>query len=155
MKKPKNTEQNVILAVDVIGSYIQKTYGIAASKVQEGNKACWRLRRGSVEFTVELYHDDASEVFFDVISPVVRVPPAGSREALFRFLLEENASRLRLSRFEVISDTIFIRHSRPLKDIDESEIIAAVEEVSGFADDYDNKLHDDFGCKMFGESVAS
>jgi hypothetical protein len=137
-------------AIKATGAYIRNKYDIDPMTIKDKSKARWTVIEGSAHCFIEFYFNNQGDLIFGVSSPIVYVPE-NNKEECFKYLLEANSSKFVLSSFEIKGDKIFLRHTRHVKEIDESEIIFALDELSKRADEFDNLLKEKFNCTMCGK----
>ena len=147
-RKTLSLKQYLQNAVGAIRDYIKDHYHIDPPTVGDGNKAKWKLQEGSAIYWIELFYDEKNKMIFEVSSPILHLPKQNP-EQFYKKLLELNSSELTLSRFEISDDIIYLRHTRYVEELDDKEIFSAIEEVSKLADEWDNKLQDEFGCDLY------
>jgi len=147
-RKILSSEQYLQNAIDAIRNYIKESCHIDPASVRDGNQARWKLQEGSAVYWVELFYDEKDKMIFEVSSPILHLPQKNS-EQFYKKLLELNSNELTLSRFEINDNVIFLRHARYIEELDDTEIFSAIEEVSKLADEWDNKLQDEFGCELY------
>jgi hypothetical protein len=110
--------------------------------------ASWTLKRGSAQILVGLARrEPLKAVFLRVVSPVIAVPEAGKREALFVHLLELNANGLGNCAFGIVGERIVALSERPAEGMDAGEVEQIVRQVAAVADTYDDRLAQEFGGK--------
>ena len=108
--------------------------------------ASWSLKRGSAQVLVGLARREPNrQMCLRVVSPVMTMPEAGKREALYVRLLELNANGLGNSAFGKIGERIVALSERPTEGLDVGEIEQIVRQVAAVADTFDDKLVAEFG----------
>ncbi len=111
------------------------------------NQATYTLMRGSAAVLVTVVHrPEQKAVFLRVASPVL-VPAEGNREALYKRLLELNASGLANAAFALLADKVVAVSERPAENLDPGEVEQMVRHLSAVADTYDDRLVKEFGGK--------
>jgi hypothetical protein len=75
------------------------------------------------------------------------VPAEGNREALYKRLLELNASGLANAAFALLNDKVVAVSERPAENLDPGEVEQMVRHLSAVADTYDDRLVKEFGGK--------
>jgi hypothetical protein len=111
------------------------------------NQATYTLLRGSAAVLVTVVHRvEQKAVFLRVASPVM-VPAEGNREALYKRLLELNASGLANAAFALLNDKVVAVSERPAENLDPGEVEQMVRHLSAVADTYDDRLVKEFGGK--------
>ena len=110
--------------------------------------ASWTLKRGSAAILVTLsQRAEDDEMYLRVVSPIVVLPEASKREALFTRLLELNGSGLANCAFGLIGDRVVVVSERPAKGLDEDEVEQTIRHLGAVADTYDDRLVNEFGGK--------
>ena len=106
----------------------------------------WSLMRGSAVIAIFLRPPRSNEEspFLRVISPIV-VIDASHEAALFRHLLELNASGLASVAFGIHEGKVVAVSERPTRDLDPSEVRYIVQIVGAVADHYDDEIIKRFG----------
>jgi hypothetical protein len=127
---------------------------VALAKEEDG-QASWSLQRGSAAILISLASRDSGHagkiaVFLRVISPVMTLPPADKREALFKHLLELNAQGLANAAFGLVGERIVAVSERPTSDMQEEEVSQMIRHLAAVADTYDDRL-----VKAYGGEIAS
>lgn len=105
----------------------------------------YALKRGSARVVVAV-HATENGGTFRVLSPCVRIE-AGTSPDLFKHLLELNARELVGAAFGVFGDEVVVVSERSVKDLDASEVEAAIRNVGRIGDRYDDALAQRFGVK--------
>lgn len=105
----------------------------------------YALKRGSARVVIAV-HSTEHGGSFRVLSPCVRID-AETQPALFKHLLELNARELAGAAFGVFGDEVVVVAERSLRDLDASEIEAAIRDVGRIGDHYDDELAARFGVQ--------
>lgn len=114
----------------------------------DGRSTQFALRRGSARIAVVIHASEgAREGSLRVAAPVVKLPALGQREPLYARLLELNAAELVGAAFGVLGDDVVVVTERPLRDLDASEVDAAIRGVGRIADKWDDALATGFGVQ--------
>ena len=116
----------------------------AAARVPSAAAPQWALRRGSARIFVGV-HDDGGDGLLRLIAPVVKLPDEASRPALFAHLLELNARELAGVAFGITGADVVLVSQRSLRDLDRSEVDAALAAIGRAADHHDDALSKRFG----------
>lgn len=110
--------------------------------------ASWTLQRGSAAILITVsQRPEDDKMYLRVISPVVTLPEASKREALFTRLLELNGSGLANCAFGLIGDRVVVVSERPSEGLDEVEVEQTIRHLGAVADTYDDRLVREFGGK--------
>jgi hypothetical protein len=114
----------------------------------DGSQA-FALRRGSAAIFVAVHGpaQGATEGTLRVVAPVVRAPAADREAALFRRLLEANATELVGVAFGLRDGEVVLVSERSVRDLDASEVDALIRSVGRVADRFDDLLAKEFGAQ--------
>lgn len=108
--------------------------------------ARFAFRRGSAQVEVWIEEPTAgTSGTLRVLSPVVMLPEPDARPAFFERLLKLNAERVRGAAFALVDDRIVVVGERSLTDLDPSEVSDLLSHVGEVADDFDDRLAQEFG----------
>ncbi|GAB4197792.1 MAG: hypothetical protein OHK0013_06250 [Sandaracinaceae bacterium] len=111
----------------------------------DASTRAYALKRGSARVVIAVHRAPGGGTF-RVLAPCVRVPAAPPAE-LFRHLLELNARELVGVAFGVFGDDVVVVAERSVRDLDTSEVEAAIRNVGRIADRYDDALASRFGLQ--------
>ena len=145
------TESNVPRAVTLVEASIT-ALGIdpAQSRIAtpDGSNG-YALRRGSAAIYVAVHPaaQGAAEGTVRVVAPVVRVTPGDKEAALYKRLLEANASEVIGVAFGLREGEVVLVAERSVKDLDQSEIDSMIRSVGRVADRFDDVLAKEFGAQ--------
>lgn len=119
-----------------------------ASRTEREGHVAFALRRGSARILVAVHapHGELTEGRLRVVAPLVRLPPADREAALFRRLLEANATELVGAAFAISGPEVVVVSERSVKDLDASEVDAMIRNVGRTADRYDDELAAQYGA---------
>jgi hypothetical protein len=118
----------------------------AASRIPVQDGMGWKFVYGSAQ--VEVYITSKQEVdYLQVLCPVMYLPHHGLL-ALYRRLLELNMIVPNI-RFGVYGDLVYLYSERTLTGLDLQETFEIISTLTRNADDYDNRLVDEFGGRLF------
>ncbi len=125
----------------------------AQAKVKETDEqATYTLMRGSASVLVTVVHRaEQKATFLRVVSPVLIIAE-GSREPLFKRLLELNAGGLSNAWFGVMGEKVVAVSERPAEDLDAGEVEQMIRHLSAVADTYDDRLMKEFGGKRASDA---
>lgn len=112
----------------------------------DGPGARFALRRGSAEVLVLLAGPSGSDAVgtLRVVAPVIALPSVERRLELYERLLRLNGSEARGCAFALSDDAVVIVHERSVRDLDASEVDAAIRTVGAVADHFDDALAREF-----------
>jgi hypothetical protein len=113
--------------------------------------AVWNLQRGSA--TVLLIVREADEgAFIQVVSPILEVPEA-NREAFYERLLRLNMEELVNCAFALQENEVTVTSDRSAKNLNYSEVEEMLTNVAAYADEYDDRLSQEFGARRLGSEA--
>ena len=119
---------------------------VAARAKDAPTTVSWTFQRGSAAILVNLTRRKEDEnLYFRVVSPVMTLPDAVTREALFVRLLELNGRGLANCAFGLIGDRVVVVSERPVIGLDGEEAEQIVRHLAAVADTYDDRLVKEFG----------
>lgn len=126
----------------------------SASRTDRDGHVSFALRRGSARILIAVHSPSAAlpEGRLRVVAPVVVLPPPDREHALFRRLLEANASELVGSAFAVSGEEVVVVTERSVRDLDASEVDSMIRTVGRVADRYDDELATSFGASRSGDA---
>lgn len=106
----------------------------------------WTFQRGSA--VIEVYISQQGERgFLQVLAPIVHLPNTGLLP-LYRRLLELNL-QLTNAALGIHLDVVYVFNERPLEGMDPVEANQIISTVSGYADELDNMLINEFGGRLY------
>jgi hypothetical protein len=109
----------------------------------------WWVVRGSALIVITLYSQNGL-VTMRMVSPILYLP--GERiVALYRRCLEINMELLNCA-LGVYQDRVFVVSERPIAGLDPQEFVTTLDFLSAVADDMDDRLAEEFDCKLYGGS---
>lgn len=118
----------------------------AASRIAVPDGMGWKFVYGSAQ--VEVYITSKQDVdYLQVLCPVMYLPHHGLL-ALYRRLLELNMIVPNI-RFGVYGDLVYLYSERTLTGLDLQETFEIISTLTRNADEYDNRLVDEFGGRLF------
>jgi len=128
----------------------------ARFQTTDGSTA-WSLLRGSAEVLIFLNpaRSEDHPNFIRVVAPIWRLPEEGSREAIYRKLLELNARELFGTAFGLMENDAVLVTERPTRDMDRSEVEEILQNIGGWADFYDDALVKEFGGQRLSDRTTS
>lgn len=136
---------------DQVVKYVEQILRAASvdpgsSRIQTGDGLGWKFIYGSaqMEIYVTLKQD---EDFFQVLCPIMYLPQNGLL-ALYRRLLELNMLIPNV-RFGVYGDLVYLFSERVLEGLDINEAYDIISTLTRNADEYDNRLVDEFGGRLY------
>lgn len=141
-EREANLESTVAMVEDVLielGHFVND-----CRRNREGSTHAWVIRKGSASISIDLI---PQEEFWTVkVSAVVMtVDDTVNKLALYERLLHLNAADVTGAAFALEGPEVLLLRERSTLDLDRSELHSLVSVVRNFADDYDDKLVDEFG----------
>lgn len=120
----------------------------AASRNQREGHVAYALRRGSARILVAVHAPNPTlpEGRLRVVAPLVHLPAPERHLALFRRLLEANATELVGAAFAISGTEVVVVAERSVIDLDASEVDSIIRNVGRMADRYDDELAAAFGA---------
>jgi len=116
----------------------------AARAIDSHEERAWSIRQGSATVTVGL-SNRADYVYLRVVAPVLTVNPTVDTNRLFARLLQLNAREVTGAAFATAGDEVQIVSERSTIDLDRSEVRDVIARVSKYADDWDDRLVEEYG----------
>ncbi|MDQ3031971.1 MAG: YbjN domain-containing protein [Myxococcota bacterium] len=139
-------------AIELVEEAIRKL-GIDPAEARAPGGGAYALRRGSARIAVAIHGAVSAaegvserEGTLRVAAPVVKLPQEATRGALFEHLLELNARELIGASFGVLAGEVVVVSERSLRDLDASEVDAAIRAIGRLADKWDDELATRFGA---------
>ncbi|XWX02833.1 YbjN domain-containing protein [Aggregatilineales bacterium SYSU G02658] len=118
----------------------------AASRIPVADGMGWKFVYGSAQ--VEVYITSKQETdYLQVLCPIMYLPHHGLL-AFYRRLLELNMIVPNI-RFGVYGDLVYLYSERTLAGLDLQETYEIISTLTRNADEYDNRLVDEFGGRLF------
>jgi hypothetical protein len=139
-------DANLKSSVEMVeGALIELGHIVAdARREHEHSERCWHVEAGSAQ--VDIYLIDAGPLWTLRVSAAVMTPGDDTdRAALFRSLLEKNASEVTGVAFALEGETVMLVAERSTVDLDPSEVTEIIGRVEKYADTYDDALVEEFG----------
>ena len=130
---------------DIIEKGILKM-GVEPETARDQNAGQWGFIRGSASITVGLIHNDRfPNGYFYVTSALMSEldVPASKKEEFYRTLLEINTTLVNM-QLAVSEGFVLLISNRDALGLDEIEVAIAINELSYYADELDDKLKDRF-----------
>jgi hypothetical protein len=126
------------MAVDLIGRLLEES-GLAEA-AQKVGEAMYRLRWGSATIMCVASGDGIV-----ALAPVFDAPPSRDLEKFYRRLLEINAEIGGTAAFAIHRNgTVALQSGRAIAGLDANEFKLIVATVGKFADDWDDRLREEF-----------
>lgn len=121
---------------------------VAARAKNGPTTASWTFQRGSAAILVNLTQRKEDDLLYlRVVSPIMTLPEAATRDALFIRLLELNGKGLANCAFGLIGDRVVVVSERPAVGLDAEEAEQIIRHLAAVADTYDDRLVKEFGGK--------
>jgi hypothetical protein len=119
---------------------------LADHEVEANQGYGWWLDEGSAQVYVFVQEADAGPVI-RVNSPIVHFP-SDNREAFFRRLLELNCE-LNMCCLCTYGEVVIVSGQRPTRGLDQEELDSLIKTVASVADEFDDKLAQEFNLQTF------
>ncbi|MEN8123328.1 MAG: YbjN domain-containing protein [Bacteroidota bacterium] len=112
--------------------------------VCRGEKAGqWNLKKGSANVWIDVWETEKKDYgYFQCMAPVVEIP-TNNTEAFYREVLEINHNLYGVGMTKYQS-WIYVKTIRELAGLDGGEMMAMINRVGNYADDYDDKLRNKY-----------
>jgi hypothetical protein len=113
-------------------------------RIRVGSVHAWTIQKGSASIAIDLKnHTEFWRVRVSAV--VMTVDEQVDKLALYERLLSLNAAEVTGAAFAVKGEEVQLVSERSTLDLDRSELDDLVSVVRNFADDYDDKLVEEFG----------
>ncbi|HMW92293.1 MAG TPA: YbjN domain-containing protein [Candidatus Obscuribacter sp.] len=140
-------------AKDMVEEYFAKRGLVAADHVlADAGGLGWWLMEGSARVYILVQEGPKdtrgkANTLVRITAPLVYLPETG-RELFYRRLLDLNGN-LSLCALSTHDDVVLVVAQRPTTGLDQEELDDMVWHVAYVADLLDNKLAEEYGCKMY------
>ena len=118
--------------------------------VCRGEKAGqWNMKKGSANVWIDVWETEKKDYgYFQCMAPFVEIPTENT-EAFYREILEINHKLygVGMTKFQ---SWIYAKSIRELEGLDGSEMMAMINRVGNYADDYDDKLRNKYWDNVKG-----
>ncbi len=141
-EREANMESTVAMVEDVLielGHFVNE-----CRHERAGSAAAWTIRKGSASIDIDIVEHPKS-FRLRVSATVLTLGKDVNRESLFSRLLALNAVEITGAAFALQDPEVLLLSERSTLDLDRSELRELVYTVQNFADEYDDKLVDEFG----------
>lgn len=122
-----------------------KELGVDPDITRADKQGQWDLYLGSAHVMIDVFEMDNGWGYFQAIAPICMVPEQRAVE-FYTEVLETNHKLFGVG-FTKFKDWIYIKTIRELAGIDKDEILAMLQRVGSYADEYDDLLKN----KYFGD----
>jgi hypothetical protein len=122
----------------MVENNIQKL-GVDPANCRGEKPGQWNLKKGSASVWIDVWETkEGNYGYFQCMAPVVKIPTENTL-AFYQEILEINHKLygVGMTKFK---DHIYIKTIRELQGIDEEEMMAMINRVGNYADDYDDLL---------------
>ena len=106
----------------------------------------WEFRRGSASIEIDIVQR-VDNAYLQVLSPILYLPQSNLLP-LYRRLLDYNLQMTSAS-LGIFQDVVYVFSERPLHGLDADETDDIIDFVSGYADELDNTLVNEFGGRLY------
>jgi hypothetical protein len=131
---------DIQLYVNIINDVITEL-GVNPDGVYDKAKNTWSLYKGSAQVIIEFFTIETTW-YIDFRSPVCQIPTTNVLP-FYRKLLELNHWNIGI-KFSVDQDQAWLSINRELAGIDKAEAAANLNRVGNMADEWDDKLREEF-----------
>lgn len=141
-EREANLESSIAMVEDVLielGHFVN-----ACRRERPGSAQAWTICKGSASIDIDLVEHPKSYVV-RVSAAVLTVNEDVDREALFARLLALNAVEVTGAAFALQDPEVQLLSERTTLDLDRGALRDLIDSVRHFADEYDDKLVDEFG----------
>lgn len=119
---------------------IIRDLGIDPTTTRGEKPGQWSLVKGSAKVWIDVWHiERENRAYFQVMSPVMRLPAQEMRLPFFQELLEINDKLFGVA-FTMYNGWIWLKHIRETDGLDKSEAEAMIHRVGNYGDQYDDHL---------------
>lgn len=144
-ERESNLESTVAMVEEVLRGL---GHVVDQSRVDSPNaERAWRVKKGSAEIAI-LVVDQEDFWQLRVVSAVMTVDDKVDLPKLYKKVLELNAHEVVGAAFALKGPHVMLRSQRSTRDLDQSEVHDIVHRVQEYADDWDDKLVEEFGGTM-------
>ncbi len=125
--------------------------GLNPAQIYRPDSKLWVIPAQPAPVVLRLLREGEAEAAIDFIETMMRVAPLPAKNILpfYRYLLESN-QKMNNAAFCVDGDSVFLRSSRQLEDLDEAELDDMISSLVEAAEDYFAPLLEQFA---FGASI--
>lgn len=119
----------------------------------DDSRHAWRVVKGSAFIQISLLVDEGDPQAYArlrIVAPVMTCDARVDLNKLYRRLLNINLAGLRGCAFATRQSEVLIVAERSTLDLDRSEVLDLIQTVQNYADDWDNRLVDEFGGRLGG-----
>tara|TARA_R110002096_G_scaffold77896_4_gene183224 strand:+ start:24458 stop:24943 length:486 start_codon:yes stop_codon:yes gene_type:complete len=141
-EREANLESTVAMVEDVLielGHFVNE-----CRRERPGSAEAWTIRKGSASIEVDLV-EYPKGYRLRVSATVMTLGSEVNREALFARLLALNAVEITGAAFALQDPEVQLLGERTTLDLDRGELRELVDTVRNFADEFDDKLVEEFG----------
>ncbi|MCB9230442.1 MAG: YbjN domain-containing protein [Bacteroidia bacterium] len=124
---------------DIVEACIAKL-GVDVASTRGQKPGQWSLVKGSAKVWIDLWYIEREKrAYYQVMSPVMKLPEPANRLPFFQELLELNDKLFGVS-FSIYNDWTWLKVIREVDGMDENEAFAMLTRVGNYADQYDDYL---------------
>jgi len=141
-ERESNLESTVAMVEEVLR---ELGHVVDQSRVDSPNtERAWRVHKGSAEVAITIVEQD-DFWHLRVAAAVMTIDNSVEIPALYQRVLELNAHAVIGAAFGVKGPHVMLLSQRSTRDLDQSEVHDIIHRVQEYADDWDDKLVDEFG----------
>lgn len=146
-RREANLSSTIAMVEDVL---IELGHFVNNCRVEvPGALRAWQVKKGSASIRITI-QDDELFPHLRVVSPVMTTDASVDTHKLYRCLLQLNFESVCGAAFAARQNEILLVTERSTLDLDRSEVLDLIRRVQDYADEYDDKLVDQYGGNLGG-----
>lgn len=140
--------QNINVYYEMFENVIN-SFGIDPVSCRGEQEGQWNLQKGSAPVWVDIYSvDNGTYGYIQIMSPIYELPEVGYEEILTEALeVNHNLFGCGITKF---NNWLYVKGIRELEDLSEKEIIAMINRIGNYADQYDDHFKNKFSLQGGG-----
>ncbi|MEZ5026578.1 MAG: YbjN domain-containing protein [Chitinophagales bacterium] len=100
----------------------------------------YNMVQGSISIWIDVWHNEREQcAYFQVMSPILDILKVENKSALYEELLTINDGLYNVS-FTIYNNFVWLKTTREVQGLDESEVMAQIRRVGNYGDRYDDVL---------------
>lgn len=120
-------------------------FGVDPDEFKVEGQYKWKLSRGSASIRVRIFDYDETRHGVEVCAYMMHLPEdPDNRSGLFQTVLTMNDSMVG-NWFSIRENYLYLISNRDIEGLDKEEVVRTIDDLSYYADRYDDKLKADFG----------
>lgn len=122
--------------------------GLEPSTVRSEKPGQWNLQKGSAPVWVDVFYDDHNKCsYIQMLSPVVEVP-SNNTIAFYEEVLKKGHDLFGVA-FTQFDKWLYIKSIRECENLQQSEVMAMLNRVGVYADDFDDYFKNKYAVPSF------